>query len=79
MSAETTSAPQKPFFKIVSGNPSDQEVAALTMVIAGLAQSAAAQQLSSASKDRNNWGNLDERLSRPTTFNPAAFQNVNFF
>ncbi|ANE03369.1 acyl-CoA carboxylase subunit epsilon [Corynebacterium crudilactis] len=81
MSEETnqgTKAAAKPFLQIVSGNPSDQEVAALTMVFAGLAKSAAAQQ-ASTSYDRNQWGNLTERLSRPTTFNPSAFQNVNFF
>ena len=68
MSEETTQdtkAAEKPFLQIV--------------VFAGLAKAAAAQQMVSASKDRNNWGNLDERLSRPNTFNPSAFQNVNFF
>lgn len=76
---QDTKAAEKPFLQIVSGNPTDQEVAALTVVFAGLANAAAAQQMVSASKDRNNWGNLDERLSRPNTFNPSAFQNVNFF
>ena len=82
MSEETTqdtTAAEKPFLQIVSGNPTDQEVAALTMVFAGLAKAAAAEQMASASKDRNHWGNPEERLSRPTTFNPSAFQNVNFF
>ncbi|ALC05168.1 hypothetical protein CDES_03580 [Corynebacterium deserti GIMN1.010] len=69
---------EKPFLQVVSGNPNDAEVAALTMVFAGLAQAAAAEQ-ATQSRDRDNWGNLDERLSRPTTFNPSAFQNVNFF
>ncbi|MFP7365009.1 acyl-CoA carboxylase subunit epsilon [Corynebacterium callunae] len=74
----TTEAAQKPFFTVLSGNPDDTQVAALTMVIAGLAKAAAQAQLTQPAT-RNNWGNVAERLNRPTTFNPSAFQNVNFF
>lgn len=78
MSEETTTeAPQKPFLQVLSGNPDDTQVAALTVLFAGLASSAAGAQ--APERDRNHWGNLEERLQRPTTYNPTAFQNVNFF
>ncbi len=78
MSEETTTeAPQKPFLQVLSGNPDDTQVAALTVLFAGLASSAAASQ--EAEVNRNQWGNLEERLQRPATYNPNAFQNVNFF
>lgn len=79
MSEETTTeAPQKPFLQVLSGKPDASQVAALTVLFAGLASSAAASQ-EAAEKDRNNWGSLEERLQRPATYNPNAFQNVNFF
>lgn len=78
MSEETTTeAPQKPFLQVLSGNPDDTQVAALTVLFAGLASSAAASQ--EAERIRNQWGSLEERLQRPMTYNPNAFQNVNFF
>lgn len=78
MSEETiTQAPQKPFLQVLSGNPDDTQVAALTVLFAGLASAAASQE--AAEKDRNRWGSLEERLQRPATYNPNAFQNVNFF
>ncbi|WP_080796263.1 acyl-CoA carboxylase subunit epsilon [Corynebacterium pacaense] len=67
---------EKTFLQVLSGNPEPTQVAALTVLFAGLAASAQAEE---ASRERNQWGNLDERLQRHTTFNPSAFQNVNFF
>lgn len=76
--AETPEAAQQPFLRIVSGNPDDIEVAALTSVFAGLAQAAeAAAQKESA--ERNKWGDYSERLDRPITYNPNAFRNVTFY
>ncbi len=78
MSEETTTeAPKKPFLQVLSGNPDDTQVAALTILVAGLASASAASE--EAVKDRNQWGNLEERLQRPVNYNPSAFQNVNFF
>lgn len=82
MSEETTTevaaeVSTKPFLQVLSGNPDETQVAALTILFAGLASSAVAAE--SAERDRNNWGNLDERLQHSTTYNPSAFQNVNFF
>lgn len=67
---------EKSFLQVISGNPAPAQVAALTILFAGLASSANAEE---SSRDRNQWGNLDERLQRHTTFNPSAFTNVNFF
>lgn len=78
MSEETTTeAPQKPFLQVLSGKPDASQVAALTVLFAGLASASAASE--EAAKDRNQWGNLEERLQRPVNYNPSAFQNVNFF
>lgn len=73
----TTEASQKPFLQVLSGNPDETQVAALTVLFAGLAAASAAS--TEATKDRNQWGNLEERLQRPVNYNPSAFQNVNFF
>ena len=79
MSEETTpEAPQKPVLQVLSGNPDDSQVAALTVLFAGLA-SAAAAAADTVEKDRNRWGSLEERLQRPATYNPSAFQNVSFY
>ena len=78
--AETTDAekPAKPVLQIVSGNPDDTETAALTVIFAGLAAQAAAE-AEKTERSRNMWGNLEERLRRPVTHNPTAFQNVSFY
>lgn len=67
---------EKTFLHVLSGNPAPAQVAALTILFAGLASSANAEESSS---ERNQWGNLDERLQRHTPFNPSAFTNVNYF
>ena len=60
---------QKPFLRIIKGNPSDVEVA-----MANNAASAAAPE-----RERNLWGNVSERLHRPMIYNPSAFRNVSFY
>lgn len=78
MSEETTTeVPQKPFLQVLSGNPDDAQVAALTVLFAGMASASASSE--EAQQDRNQWGSLEERLQRPVSYNPNAFQNVNFF
>ena len=70
--------PDKPVLQIISGNPDDAETAALTVIFAGLAAQASAE-AEKTERSRNMWGNLEERLRRPVTHNPTAFQNVSFY
>ncbi|MBI9001687.1 acyl-CoA carboxylase subunit epsilon [Corynebacterium sp. CCM 9185] len=76
--AVESAAPAKPVLQIVNGNPDDAETAALTVIFAGLAAQAAAE-AEQTERNRNMWGNLEERLRRPVTHNPTAFQNVSFY
>lgn len=66
---------KKPFLTITKGNPDATQVAALTVLFAGLASAGAPKE----TPTRNNWGSLSERLQRPTTYNPNAFHNVTYF
>lgn len=72
----TPTTPTKPLFRIVKGNPTDTEIAALTAVLTGLARRHADQD---PTAERNLWGRPDQRLQRPTLYNPSAFRNVNFY
>ncbi len=68
---------KKPFLKIIKGNPTDVQVATLTALFATMANNAANTAV--PERERNLWGNPQERLQRPVTYNPTAFQNVSFF
>ncbi|MDO4761555.1 MAG: acyl-CoA carboxylase subunit epsilon [Corynebacterium sp.] len=78
-SPSSADAPEvkKPFLTIVKGNPDDVQVATLTALFASMAHNAAHAE--AQERERNMWGNVAERLQRPTTYNPTAFQNVSFF
>ncbi|MDK6565425.1 acyl-CoA carboxylase subunit epsilon [Corynebacterium pyruviciproducens] len=69
----------KPLFRVVKGNPTEEELGALTAVLSTLNAEAEEE----AAKDRhqpiNNWGSFSEWLDRPQTFNPNAFRNCRFF
>ena len=68
---------QKPFLRIIKGNPSDAGVATLTALFASMANNAASA--TAPERERNLWGNVSERLQRPMTYNPSAFRNVSFY
>ena len=68
---------QKPFLRIIKGNPSDVEVATLTALFATMANNAASA--AAPERERNLWGNVSERLHRPKIYNPSAFRNVSFY
>ncbi|CAM4166211.1 acyl-CoA carboxylase subunit epsilon [Corynebacterium belfantii] len=70
-------AQQKPILRVVKGNPDPTQVATLTALFASMADNAARQ--TKQERERNLWGNVEERLQRPTTYNPTAFRNVSFF
>ncbi|MCF4006034.1 acyl-CoA carboxylase subunit epsilon [Corynebacterium uropygiale] len=65
-----------PLFRIIKGNPSDTEVAALTAVITQKMNEAALRAKNNRSAEQNLWGCLDERLERHGRFNPAAFNTA---
>lgn len=64
-----------PLFTVVKGNPTDDEVAALTAVFTQLL--AASAQAENA--ERNLWGNPVDRLQSHTVYNPSAFRSVTFY
>ena len=64
----TATPPAKPFLEVI---------AAITTLFAVMANNAAAQD--AAEKDRNRWGDVEERLRKPVTYNPNAFRNVTFY
>ena len=76
MTEQNTETPAKPILNVVAGNPTDEEVAALTVLFATMAANTRQEE---ATANRNLWGNIEERLRRPATFNPTAFQNVSFY
>ncbi|WP_407649916.1 acyl-CoA carboxylase subunit epsilon [Gordonia pseudamarae] len=53
--------PERPFLQVVKGNPTDEEAAALTVVLAA----AAGNGDSPEPQVRNDWGNYEERLRQP--------------
>lgn len=53
-------------FKVVGGNPTDHDIAALSAVFAQL--------MASGDTERNLWGHPDKSL-----FNPSAFRNLQFY
>lgn len=73
MSDTTTSA--APLFRVLKGNPTDTEIAALTAVLTGVA--AAAKQ--ARESERNLWGKKQDPYRRDHLFNPNAFHNLTFY
>lgn len=64
----------QPLFKVLKGNPTDVEIAALTAVFTQVAAAAR----STADAERNLWGKRDP-YRRDHLFNPNAFRNVTFY
>lgn len=75
---ETTdrAAPAKPFLTVVSGNPTPQETAALTVLFAGMANGAAD---TGDKGPRNLWGRYEDGFHRPTAYNPSSFMNLQYY
>ncbi|MCS4489510.1 acyl-CoA carboxylase subunit epsilon [Corynebacterium sp. ES2794-CONJ1] len=66
----------KPLFKVLKGQPDDQELAALAMLIGSLANSA---RDSHQCREVNRWGEIAEDSRPHPIFNPNAFQHVSFY
>jgi hypothetical protein len=62
----------RPVLRIVSGNPSDAELAAVTSVLAAVASAARA---GAAASGTSAWSDLSLRLRRPLPAGPGAWQN----
>lgn len=63
-------------FKVLKGNPSDDELAALTAVLTSLYAEATK---APAHVERNLWGAPESRLTPQQLYNPAAFSTVTFY
>ncbi|MDY3126546.1 MAG: acyl-CoA carboxylase subunit epsilon [Corynebacterium sp.] len=80
-------SPTTPLFKVVKGNPTATEIAALTAVLAQLSTQARRDAAGigtgrtgvSARGERNLWGRTEDRFSSQLQFNPSAFKNVRFY
>lgn len=70
-----TVSTQAPLFTVVKGNPTDDEVAALTAVFTQLLASATPAE----DNERNLWGRPVDRLQPHTVYNPSAFRSVTFY
>lgn len=65
-----------PLFTVTKGNPTEEELAALTAVIAELQ---AAQAQAAAPADKNAWGDARPANHLAALYNPHAFSNVAYF
>ena len=66
----------KPLFHVVKGNPTDEEIGVLTVV---LAAAAGGGEEDDRFKVVDKWGDIAERLDRHTFFNPGAFRNARYY
>ncbi|MBZ8176842.1 acyl-CoA carboxylase subunit epsilon [Corynebacterium poyangense] len=69
---------EAPLFRVIKGNPSAPEVAALTAVIQQKIRAAENQKRQRSDSDPNLWGRFADRLHPHTIYNPAAFSTVTF-
>jgi hypothetical protein len=67
-------APERPFLRIVKGNPSPAEIAALVTVVASARGSGDEQDTG----PRNLWGTPTDRLRAAGGLAPSAFPNLAF-
>lgn len=78
-----TTPDSKPLFTVVKGNPSEEEVAALTAAIAQLSanarKAAAGNTALDGTGERNLWGRASDRFEPLKQFNPSAFRNVRYY
>ena len=65
-----------PLFTVVKGNPTEEELAALTQVLTDLQQEAKSR---TAGGHRNLWGRPAPRVHGSVIFNPSAFNSQTLF
>ena len=71
--AESTEAPRPPLLRIVKGDPSPEEVAALVSVVSAMA-AGAAEAASRENKPRPEWGAPHRRVRRTHRHGPGAWR-----
>ncbi|MEU7478888.1 acyl-CoA carboxylase subunit epsilon [Lentzea sp. NPDC042327] len=69
--ADEQAAPERPLLRVVKGAPDDYELAALTVVVAGLA---AGGPVEDAPAPRSEWANPARRVRRPLQHGPGAWR-----
>lgn len=65
----------QPLLRVVGGNPSDEEVAALLAVLVAASSAAASAAPSADTRPRELWGDVSERLRTNPPSAPTAFTN----
>lgn len=70
MTAEPTPEERRALFRVVRGDPTDEELAALTVVLAAAAAAPAAP----APVRRSAWTDPSARMRRPLSPGPGAWQ-----
>ena len=68
------SPPATPYFEVVGGNPTDEQVGVLAAVFA-TAEGNAARAGERRDGIRNDWGSYEDRLRTPFGYNPSSFLN----
>lgn len=80
---QASQAHSTPLFTVVKGNPSEEEVAALSAALAQLSanarKAAAGNSTVDATGERNLWGRATDRFEPLKQFNPSAFRNVRYY
>ncbi|MFW0790965.1 acyl-CoA carboxylase subunit epsilon [Gordonia sp. CPCC 205333] len=71
MSADESTPTQQPLLRVVSGNPTDEDLAVLVTVFAGASGGSGG----AAPRIRDDWGHPVVRL-RPTWNSPTGFTNL---
>ncbi|WP_074850136.1 acyl-CoA carboxylase subunit epsilon [Gordonia westfalica] len=71
--ASVNESTEKPFLTVVSGNPTDEDVAVLVTVLAGAGAGGGEQ----GPEVRNDWGHPVDRL-RPQWGAPSSFTNLRY-
>lgn len=72
MSAQDAST--RPHLKIVRGDATPEEVAALVTALAEVAVAAQATPQAKVAHERHNWRNPSHRIRRPLTHGPGAWR-----
>ena len=76
-SGDGTSTEKKPvFLKVIKGNPTAPQVAALTALFAGMSANAGDD---GEPETPNNWGRFDEKFTSTHTSNAGNFPNLRFY
>ncbi len=71
--SEESTTSERPFLKVVNGNPTDEDIAVLVSVLAGAGSGGGDAEPTT----RNDWGRPIDRL-RPQWGGPGSFTNLRY-